>query len=130
MSFAAGTKNCIHCGGRTYAAVETGEPIMKPGEFGFSGGEAQIGGGQPLEPEADTLESMFRRSTSSGSSSTSSTTLSPTQDDRRFSGEDAGDYSEAEGPPSPARSLLSTFGSLIWVAILILFSLGRTCGGE
>lgn len=38
---------------------------------------------------------------------------------------------EPDAPSSPLRSLLGSLGSLIWIGLLIAFSLaGRTCGGE
>lgn len=124
VSFAAGTKNCIHCGARTHAAVETGAPIIKPGEFGFEGSDAQIGGGQAVEPESDPLESMLRRSTF-GRASTSS------EDEGQFVGDDAAEYSGEDEPPTPGRSILSSFGSLIWIGMLVLYSIfGRNCGGD
>jgi len=121
VSFAVGTKKCIHCGGRTHASPETGAPVVKPGEFGFEGVESQIGGGQAVEPEADRLESMLRRSGLGGASEV----------EGRLADDDMEEVFPTEETSSPGRSLLSTFGSLIWIAMLILFSMtGRTCGGE
>jgi len=35
-----------------------------------------------------------------------------------------------EETPSMGRTLLRTFGSLIWIVVLIAFTLARDCGGE
>lgn len=53
------------------------------------------------------------------------------EDESIFSMETAGPGEEgAESGSSLPRTLLRTFGSLIWIGLLIAFTLARDCGGE
>ena len=38
------------------------------------------------------------------------------------------DVEQASVEPGPGRGLLRSFGSLIWIALLIVFTMYRTCG--
>ena len=38
------------------------------------------------------------------------------------------DVEQARQEPGPGRGFLRSFGSLIWIALLIVFSMYRTCG--
>lgn len=116
VSFPVETRTCIHCGGATSAASESAgsAPVFEFGSRsgaenapGWRGGENSLresmGGVSDQPPPVDNL-------------------------DERSS---ASPISEPTSEPSVGRSILGSMGSLIWIALLIAFSLaGRMCGDE
>jgi hypothetical protein len=104
VSFPVGTRKCMHCNGPTGAH-----------------GRVQL------------LETMTREEhpTNLGTSDTSATATAD-----QFERPDAFvDMTESEPetfdrPTSIGRSLFRSFGGLIWVVVLIAFSLARNCSSE
>jgi len=100
VSFAPETRICVHCGGRTGSEA----PALVQ-QWLEPGEEVSTSHGpEPIEPEPDPIFSM-----------------SP-------SGTDAGETQEESG--SLPRTLLRSLGTLVWVGLLIAFTLARNCGAE
>ena len=101
VSFPPQTRKCIHCGGRT--AKQAAAPLIQQ----WSEADAQRSISQspaPIEPEPDPFF-----------------TMQPT----------ASEGAEGEIEPSSLpRTLLRSLGTLIWVGLLIAFTLARNCGAE
>ena len=103
VTFPVETRSCIHCGGKTSSAGEVGGAIPVF-EFGS---------------EID--DTMFGRS---DDSSRPDSIRPPSPREMPLEDQDAD-----QEAPSVARSILGSMGSLIWIALLIAFSLsGRLCG--
>jgi len=111
VSFPVGTRQCIHCGGATTAHDS------RPGRLS---GFAPLGS-RELDPELD--DAMpFRVLTEEEAEAQGISAM-----DGQLSPFD--DVEQASEQPGPGRSLLRSLGSLIWIALLIAFSLYRgSCG--
>ena len=116
VSFPPKTRKCIHCGGPTgksgrafveqWIATDPTDPgAMGPGatDAGLSMARSTASSPEPIEPEDAPIFTMDAVGTEAG---------------------------EAESQSSLPRTLLRSFGSLIWIALLIAFTLARDCGGE
>ena len=102
VSFAVGTRRCIHCGGKTERPDSNSPPSLDV-DFGLAGLESELA--ESLEMPAEPVSRMFGN---------------------RAVGEDPDRDVEA---PNPIRSILGSMGSLVWIALLIAFSIiGRACG--
>jgi hypothetical protein len=100
VSFPVGTRTCMHCGGPTSGA-----------------GRVQL-----LESMAPTEHSTSDLRTVAPTGSDSARFDLP---DPRTNG---GEIDEVEQPASVGRTLFRSFGGIIWVLVLIAFSLARNCG--
>ena len=106
VSFPVEQKRCIHCGGpvgkpgRVEAATHTAPAPESSDAFGTRPAEHE--GMMPIEPE----ESPFLST---------------------FSDDDQGETTESR---SAFGSLLRSFGTIIWIVLLIAFSLAQNCFGE
>ncbi|MBW2500792.1 MAG: hypothetical protein JRF61_26210 [Deltaproteobacteria bacterium] len=101
VSFPPETRECIHCGGRT--GRRAAAPLVQPWIEPDSESPASHPP-SPIEPEPDPFFSM-----------------QPT------AGEGADGETESA---SLSRTLLRSLGTLIWVGLLIAFTLARNCGAE
>jgi len=101
VSFPPETRKCIHCGGPT--AKRGAAPLVRQWIEPDSERSASQSPA-PIEPEPDPFFSMR-----------------PT----------AGEGAEGETDSSSlSRTLLRSLGTLIWVGLLIAFTLARNCGAE
>lgn len=124
VSFPVGTRSCIHCGGPTGAAAgfAAQEVVVAPA--------SDTSHAPPLPPEAMPVEvepiepdaSSPLRSGSSITQTISESIYGPGPNERELE--------IADEPPSMVRSLLSSLGGLVWVILLIGFTLARQCSGE
>lgn len=122
VSFPVETRRCIHCGGPTagagsFVAMDDPAELAAPLESGGmstrpSSIEPESSAGSPF---GGIGESIFGES-----SATNDAPHDEHGDDRSYEGE--------HGPPSFVRSLMRSMGSVIWIVILIAFSLSRSCG--
>ena len=114
VSFAVGTRRCIHCGRAT-----TGAKSLPHQHAGFG------------RAESEDFDSGWDDATSFGALSVENETP---PEAAGYSGmeDQLSPFDELESAseqPGPGRSILRSLGSLIWIALLIAFSLsGRTCG--
>lgn len=101
VSFAPETKKCIHCGGRTTAAGHVSIHSLPQKQTDYLSRATP----EAIEPESEGLFPVF-------------------------TGPDADQGGEsAEQGPGLGRSILGSMGSLIWIALIIAFSIfGRACG--
>lgn len=114
VTFPIETKICVHCGGST-GAGRTGPFGLrsnKQSSPGYSTGSDPFDSAYGMEDD----EFVFREEAAS-------TTSSPN------SNKELGDGVESERS-SPVKSLMRSMGGVIWVLLLIGFSLARSCGGE
>jgi len=106
VSFPPETRRCLHCGGPTT------RPGSDPGrDWVWKETETPTSGASEADRSArETGEEPY---------------LPPF-----VRGEPQGAEEMGEETPSMGRTLLRTFGSLIWIVVLIAFTLARDCGGE
>lgn len=122
VSFPVGTKVCVHCGGRTTRPTDHRDagPIISdswPPDLAAIGdlhvsdvsSGAADGANHPIEPSQ---ESPF----SIGSSGLGDEVAN----DRELEQDDE--------PPGIMRSVINSVGGLIWIILLIAFSMARDCG--
>ncbi len=110
VTFAVGTRHCIHCGGAT---TESGSQSGSQSRFGRAGPKE-------LDPEWDNAMPfpILTEEAEAAPISAMDAQLAPFDD-----------VEQASEEPRSGRSILRSLGSLIWIALLIAFSLsGRTCG--
>ncbi|MBJ22945.1 MAG: hypothetical protein CL933_26340 [Deltaproteobacteria bacterium] len=117
MSFPVGTRTCVHCGGRT---GPSGQLIHDEG-FVFSDGSHGTDSPRsaPLSgalQDDDALEPVAASPFSLGDASSGGAAA----DDR--------DLEASDEPRSVVRSLVRSLGGVVWVILLIGFSLARSCG--
>jgi len=108
VSFPPETRKCLHCGGptgksgRAFAEqwIATDPGAMAPG---IPTAPTTASSPEPIEPEGAPIFTM-----------------------------DAvgAEAEDAESQSSLPRKLLRSFGSLIWIGLLIAFTLARSCDGE
>ena len=106
VSFAAGNKRCIHCGGPTTKPARSLIPptdfVRTPGSGESSTGD-QVMSARPIEPESGGLPP--------------------------FAGPFEVEEEEAPSGGGLGRSVIGSIASLVWIAIVIAFSIfGRACG--
>lgn len=141
VTFAAGTKRCLHCSGKTSpsSAARTYSQGLDVGVGSASAAEIESAYGTIEAPPNASPASASGPSLSGGTSFDGSSF-----DEHAFGGEDEfdddfgdgfgetlGEASPRESEPAqgPLKSILGSMGSLIWVAMLIAFSMtSRTCG--
>ena len=102
VSFPPETRKCIHCGGAT---GKSSAPAAVAEWIAQESGDSAATDPTPIEPDDGSIFSM-----ETGGIETAE--------------------GEIEGRSSLSRTLLRSFGSLIWIALLIAFTLARDCGGE
>ena len=108
VSFPLATKTCFHCGGATSSpGVAT---VIEPAILTASGEVLSV---DPLEPDAESPFSL-------GESGFGDADVGSDESDRVLDQED-----EA---PSFVRSIVRSLGGVIWIVLLIAFSLARSCG--
>ena len=113
VSFPVETKTCLHCGGPTSQAgpllapmgIEEVEPA-KDEIFGTPG---------PISVDEGPFDAIER-----GQDGVDTTPIELWPDER--------DAEQPDAAPSFVKSILRSFGGLVWVALLIAFSLARDCG--
>lgn len=110
VSFPVETKVCIHCGGRT----------APPDEAGRRGAVAAAAIDWTHETSGDSPFSIESARAERGVGSDG------TQDDG--SRTIVFDADPEDEPPTTSRSILSSLGGLIWIVLLIGFSIARSCG--
>ena len=110
VTFPIGTRTCVHCGGSTVASNETPEiSIESLPSFDFG----STGDRDSSEPKIRSRERV-----DADSARSSNPRSGPLED-----------LESEEEAPGAGRSILGSMGSLIWIALLIAFSLsGRMCG--
>ena len=117
VSFPIGTKVCIHCGGRI---TEQGAFIAMedPAEFPTSAapGDYTISSSAP-EPKTSSADTPFGVFDEAGIF----------QDDSRSEPANDRAYQEEAEAPGFVQMLMRSAGSFIWIALLIAFSLSRSC---
>lgn len=124
VSFPVGTRKCLHCGGPTAAAGGSAseQVVLAPASDTRHAPplprEARTADARPIEPEDD----VSLRSGTSITQSISESIYGPGPNERELDIPDE--------PPSVVRSLLSSLGGLVWVILLIGFTLARQCSGE
>jgi hypothetical protein len=103
VTFAVGTRRCIHCGGKTAGA---GSQSVRPLNVDFSFGNSESVAEESFDAPSAPVPQLFQRS------------------------EESANFDPEEEPTrSPLRSILASMGSLTWIALLIAFSIfGRACG--
>ncbi len=137
VSFPVETRTCIHCGGPTaeagaFFAMDDPAELVAPLES--SGASTRP---SSIEPEtgADSPfggigESIFGESTATHDDAYHHHDAHEADHAHVAHGEYGDDrsYEGEHGPPSFVQSLMRSMGSLIWIVILIAFSLSRSCG--
>ena len=116
VSFPVGTRTCVHCGGRT------GKPV------GFVSAEN-------FDPEAQRLAAAAR-TTDQRSLRYSSAPIEPAPESPFSIGESGlgepvendRDLEIPDEPTSIGRMIARSLGGIIWVILLIGFSIARDCG--
>lgn len=111
VTFPIETKRCIHCGGATGAA--RGFSLGNRG-FGTRASASDAATASPFETAYGTDDDEFVLRDESGKLS---------------AGADVGGAAGDAGS-SPLKSLVRSMGGVIWVLLLVGFSLVRSCGGE
>jgi hypothetical protein len=101
VSFPPETRKCVHCGGRT--GRQAAAPLVEQWIEPHSEDSASQTPA-PIEPEPDPFFSMQPTAGEGGEGETESSSL--------------------------PRTLLRSLGTLIWVGLLIAFTLARNCGAE
>ena len=118
VSFPVETRTCIHCGGPT---GEAGAFLVMDDPSGLVPGDPVGTRPSSIEPEAN-AESPFgalgERVFGGGAQAGA-----PTREDGGADPTLAGEH----GPPGIVQRLMQSMGSVIWIAILIAFSLSRSC---
>lgn len=119
VSFPVGTRTCLHCGGPTGEAGPLFE-MDDPAEYSMeTGGEGYtISSSRPADAGAQRKESPFGVFEEAGIF----------QDDSRSEPANDRAYQQDAEPPSFVQTLMRSAGSFIWIAVLIAFSLSRSCG--
>lgn len=123
VTFPAETRTCLHCGGPTGApsgilVSDDAEDYGTGGslaDYGAISGEISIQdvGGSDDDPPVRIVE----RDGPPGEAVSDADLY----DENRS-------YEDEHGPPSFVQSLMRSMGSVIWIVILIAFSLSRSCG--
>lgn len=122
VSFPVETRSCIHCGGPTaeagpFLAMDDPAELVVPLESGGMSTRPSS-----IEPETG-VDSPFGGIGESIFGESTATNDAPHDEyggDRSHEGE--------HGPPNFVQRLMRSMGSVIWIVILIAFSLSRSCG--
>ena len=123
VTFAIGTRNCIHCGGPTLRSGRQPGKLFGRKSRLLATGSVDLNSEWDGETAFPALADETQTEPVAGMAGQFAPLdpldpLNPLNDGEQDS-EEAG----------PGRSILRSFGSLIWIALLIAFSLsGRACG--
>ncbi len=132
VSFPPETRRCIHCGG----------PTSKPGPnkgrdwVHTTDGDSANGGASASSPSAGSpsagSDSMagWERELERGRDRNREFEPEPRYTPEPFGGQERAGAEAGEGQGSWPRTLLRTGGSLLWIVVLIAFTLMRNCTKE
>lgn len=117
VSFPVGTRKCIHCGGPTGAPESLfNESSMDPASIQGAGAGVRIEPGARVGTSSEPIVAGRESPFSIGESGL---------------GEDRPNPRELEMPDEPtslARTLMRSLGGIVWILLLIGFTLARDCG--
>lgn len=115
VSFAAETRKCIHCGRATTAPGNPSARLQAPEYF---------------ETEADAYGDFHDSESEMAPSSPFGRDVEPGADFGPVRPPELGEVESESGPVGAGRMLLRSMGSLIWIALIIGFSIFRNGCGE